>query len=72
VRLRLEAGGNRCELRISPILRGDSGGVPKAFANGKVAMVSVATNRSWIDKLTDDRIEKTDCVTVTNRARQRS
>src|SRR6516165_550108 len=47
------------------ILRGYTGGAPKAFGNGKIAKVSVATNRSWIDKTTGDRVEKTDWVTVT-------
>jgi single-strand DNA-binding protein len=47
------------------ILRGYTGGVPKAFGNGRIAKVSVATNRSWIDKTTGDRVEKTDWVTVT-------
>ena len=47
------------------ILRGYCGGAPKAFANGKIAKVSVATNRNWIDKVTGDRVEKTDWVTVT-------
>ena len=47
------------------ILRGYTGGAPKAFGNGRIAKVSVATNRSWIDKTTGDRVEKTDWVTVT-------
>ena len=47
------------------ILRGYTGGAPKAFGNGRIAKVSVATNRSWIDKTTGDRGEKTDWVTVT-------
>jgi single-strand DNA-binding protein len=47
------------------ILRGYAGGAPKAFGNGRIAKVSVATNRSWIDKTTGDRVEKTDWVTVT-------
>ena len=47
------------------ILRGYTGGAPKAFGAGRIAKVSVATNRSWTDKTTGDRIEKTDWVTVT-------
>src|SRR5271165_2931092 len=47
------------------ILRGYTGGAPKAFGNGRIAKVSVATNRIWIDKRTGDRVEKTDWVTVT-------
>ena len=47
------------------ILRGYTGGAPKAFSSGRIAKVSVATNRSWIDKTTGDRVEKTDWVTVT-------
>lgn len=47
------------------ILRGYTGGAPKAFGNGRIAKVSVATNRSWTDKTTGDRVEKTDWVTVT-------
>jgi single-strand DNA-binding protein len=46
-------------------LRGYTGGAPKAFGNGRIAKVSVATNRSWIDKTTGERVEKTDWVTVT-------
>ena len=51
------------------ILRGYTGGAPKAFGDGRIAKVSVATNRSWIDKTTGDRVEKTDWVTVTNSQR---
>jgi single-strand DNA-binding protein len=47
------------------ILRGYVGQEPKAFDNGKIAKVSVATNRSWTDKKSRERIEKTDWVTVT-------
>jgi single-strand DNA-binding protein len=47
------------------ILRGYVGQEPKAFDNGKIAKVSVATNRSWIDKKSRERIEKTDWITVT-------
>ena len=32
------------------ILRGYVGQEPKAFDNGKIAKVNVATNRSWTDK----------------------
>jgi single-strand DNA-binding protein len=44
------------------ILRGYTCGAPKGFSNGRIAKVSVATNRSWIDKTTGDRVEKTDWV----------
>lgn len=47
------------------ILRGYVGQEPKAFDNGKIAKVSVATNRSWTDKKSRERIEKTDWITVT-------
>ena len=43
-------------------LRGYVGQAPKAF--GKTCKVSVATNRSWIDKK-GERREETDWVTVT-------
>ena len=44
------------------ILRGYTGGAPKPFGNGRIAKVSVATNRSWIDKTTGDRVEKTELI----------
>ena len=47
------------------ILRGDTGGAPRTFGNGRIAKVSVATNRSWIDKTTGDRVEKIGWVMVT-------
>ncbi|MGJ0620454.1 MAG: single-stranded DNA-binding protein [Methylocystis sp.] len=47
------------------ILRGFVGQDPKGFDNGKIAKVSVATNRSWTDKKSGERVEKTDWVTVT-------
>lgn len=47
------------------ILRGYVGQEPKAFNDGKIAKISVATNRSWTDKKSRERIEKPDWVTVT-------
>jgi single-strand DNA-binding protein len=45
------------------ILRGYVGAEPKAFDNGKIAKVSVATNRSWKDRNSGELVEKTDWVT---------
>jgi len=47
------------------ILRGYVGQDPKPFDSGKIAKVSVATDRSWVDKKSGERIEKTDWVPVT-------
>jgi single-strand DNA-binding protein len=47
------------------IVRGYTGDVAKGFDGGKVAKVSVATNRVWTDRKTQERKEVADWVTLT-------
>ena len=47
------------------IVRGYTGADAKAFDGGKVAKVSVATNRVWTDRKSGERKEATDWVTIT-------
>ena len=47
------------------IVRGHVGADAKGFDGGKVAKVSVATNRIWFDRETRERKEAVDWVTLT-------
>ena len=47
------------------IVRGYTGADAKAFDGGKVAKVSVATNRVWTDRKSGERKEATDWATIT-------
>jgi single-strand DNA-binding protein len=47
------------------IVRGYTGADAKGFDQGKVAKVSVATNRVWTDRKTGEKKEVVDWVTLT-------
>lgn len=47
------------------ILRGHAGADARAFDGGKVAKLSVATNRVWVNRETRERKEAVDWVTLT-------
>ena len=55
----------RNAIHESPYLARLHGRRSEGLWQRRIAKVSVATNRSWIDKTTGDRVEKTDWVTVT-------
>ena len=47
------------------IVRGHVGADARSFDGGKVAKLSVATNRSWVDRESRERKEVVDWVTLT-------
>ncbi|MDE2579083.1 MAG: single-stranded DNA-binding protein [Hyphomicrobiales bacterium] len=47
------------------IIRGYTGAEAKSFDNGKVAKISVATNRVWTDRKSGEKKEVADWVTLT-------